>query len=649
MSAKQEMEQGERKLENMRKKENTMTEKEQRKRGWQTLRWVLKEVHSLDRSFTPLMLLHTLVKLGTIYAPILLIAPVLDGLISKNWDKAWLWGLIMVVTTIMVNLLENYLMKVGRISGEKVYGLFATKMYHKPMTLDYPSSQDSEKKRAFQRAFQSMQYEGNLSAFFVSLFAVLGDVLSLLTSISLTVVMLLARPVQGGWLRTLAQPWLALPLAFISIFLVSTLARKSNNELARKERKLHEEHIKVEADIMYLNQQVIFSTKDYALYQLNDMIPMIRTWLGELLDKTSVFFAAWMNVGIRQTINGDVSALVFLLVAWLLAGAKVLTGAVPVAMLVTYANSLIQVSKSWLSINENIMTVVRRIPYYRDIQDYVSLENKFETGSIPVEKRNDNEVLLEMENVSFKYPGSDRWALRNVNVSLDMKKRHAVVGLNGAGKTTFILLLCRLYEPTEGRILLNGVDIRKYDYKEYLRLFSVVFQDFQLFAFPLAENVASAEEFDEARVRKCLTMAGFGERLAELEAEGEGLETDVVSVHGQVKHFSGGEQQKIAIARALYNQGSVMILDEPTAALDPISEADIYAHLNDLIQDKTTVFISHRMSSCRFCSDILVFNEGEVVERGTHDELLGLQGLYRSMWDAQAKYYLEQGHTSLVA
>ena len=299
--------------------------------------------------------------------------------------------------------------------------------------------------------------------------------------------MLLARPVQGGWLRTLAQPWLALPLAFISIFLVSTLARKSNNELARKERKLHEEHIKVEADIMYLNQQVIFSTKDYALYQLNDMIPMIRTWLGELLDKTSVFFAAWMNVGIRQTINGDVSALVFLLVAWLLAGAKVLTGAVPVAMLVTYANSLIQVSKSWLSINENIMTVVRRIPYYRDIQDYVSLENKFETGSIPVEKRNDNEVLLEMENVSFKYPGSDRWALRNVNVSLDMKKRHAVVGLNGAGKTTFILLLCRLYEPTEGRILLNGVDIRKYDYKEYLRLFSVVFQDFQLFAFPLAE------------------------------------------------------------------------------------------------------------------------------------------------------------------
>jgi ATP-binding cassette subfamily B protein len=116
-----------------------------------------------------------------------------------------------------------------------------------------------------------------------------------------------------------------------------------------------------------------------------------------------------------------------------------------------------------------------------------------------------------------------------------------------------------------------------------------------------------------------------------------------------VKHFSGGEQQKIAIARALYNQGSVMILDEPTAALDPISEADIYAHLNDLIQDKTTVFISHRMSSCRFCSDILVFNEGEVVERGTHDELLGLQGLYRSMWDAQAKYYLEQGHSSLVA
>ena len=629
-------------------KVNKASKKDDRKKTWQTLMWVLREVHTLKRSYTPLLLIHTLLNLATIYVPILLIAPVLEGFVSQNWQKAWTWGLTLVGLTIALNLLKDFLARYLKIQGNDLHEAFSAKIHEKPMTLDYPSSQDHDAKNAFQRAFQSMQYEGYFNAFIGQIFSLIGDLLSLITSVSLSAVLLLSAPKTDGWLSVIAQPWLATTVTVGLIVLLSLLTKKSNDQLAIQRKRYHDQHITVEKDLNYIVMQVLLSHGNYALYQVYNMIPMIAAWYKEKSKALTDFLLRANKIIRREIFNKDISGFVFMLMAWFIAGIKVMTNAVPLAMVVTYANSLIQVSKSWLSFSENLATIMRRVPYYQDIQNYMAKENALETGTIPVEKRRDHEVLLTMENVSFKYPGSDTWALRNVNVTLDMKKRHAVVGLNGAGKTTFVLLLCRLFDPTEGRVLLNGVDIRKYDYQEYLRLFSAVFQDFQLFAFSVAENVACDVAYDEARVRACLEMAGFSERLAELEEEGKGLETEVASFTGGVMHFSGGEQQKMAIARALYNQGSVMILDEPTAALDPISEADIYAHLNEIIEEKTTVFISHRMSSCRFCSDIIVFNEGEIVERGEHNSLLAQGGLYAEMWAAQAKYYLEQGHLSLV-
>ena len=629
-------------------KVNKASKKDDRKKTWQTLMWVLREVHTLKRSYTPLLLIHTLLNLATIYVPILLIAPVLEGFVSQNWQKAWTWGLTLVGLTIALNLLKDFLARYLKIQGNDLHEAFSAKIHEKPMTLDYPSSQDHDAKNAFQRAFQSMQYEGYFNAFIGQIFSLIGDLLSLITSVSLSAVLLLSAPKTDGWLSVIAQPWLATTVTVGLIVLLSLLTKKSNDQLAIQRKRYHDQHITVEKDLNYIVMQVLLSHGNYALYQVYNMIPMIAAWYKEKSKALTDFLLRANKIIRREIFNKDISGFVFMLMAWFIAGIKVMTNAVPLAMVVTYANSLIQVSKSWLSFSENLATIMRRVPYYQDIQNYMAKENALETGTIPVEKRRDHEVLLTMENVSFKYPGSDTWALRNVNVTLDMKKRHAVVSLNGAGKTTFVLLLCRLFDPTEGRVLLNGVDIRKYDYQEYLRLFSAVFQDFQLFAFSVAENVACDVAYDEARVRACLDMAGFGERLTELEKEGKGLETEVASFLGGVMHFSGGEQQKMAIARALYNQGSVMILDEPTAALDPISEADIYAHLNEIIEEKTTVFISHRMSSCRFCSDIIVFNEGEIVERGEHNSLLAQGGLYAEMWAAQAKYYLEQGHLSLV-
>ena len=256
------------------------------------------------------------------------------------------------------------------------------------------------------------------------------------------------------------------------------------------------------------------------------------------------------------------------------------------------------------------------------------------------EKRSDRQYEVEFKDVSFKYPSSDLWALRHVNMKFKVGKRLAIVGENGSGKTTFIKLLCRLYDPQEGQILLNGIDIRKYRYDDYMSIFSVVFQDFQLLAQPLGANVAGSMDYDRGRVEKALIDAGFGDRLATME---QGLDTMLykdLSEDGM--EISGGEAQKIAIARALYKDAPFIILDEPTAALDPIAEAEIYEKFDAIAGDKTAIYISHRLSSCKFCDEIAVFHGGAVIQQGTHAQLLADEsGKYHELWMAQAQYYVK--------
>ena len=245
---------------------------------------------------------------------------------------------------------------------------------------------------------------------------------------------------------------------------------------------------------------------------------------------------------------------------------------------------------------------------------------------------------MEFRNVSFRYPGAETWALKNVSMKFQVGRRLAIVGENGSGKTTFIKLLCRLYDPQEGQILLNGIDIRKYDYRDYMDIFSIVFQDFQLISQPLGANVAGSASYDEARVRRALQDAGFGDRL---ETMPDGLNTQLYRDFTEDGvEISGGEAQKIAIARALYKNAPFIILDEPTAALDPIAEAEIYSKFNEISGDRTAIYISHRLSSCKFCDEIAVFHEGRIVQRGSHDELAADEGgKYHELWQAQAQYY----------
>ena len=320
---------------------------------------------------------------------------------------------------------------------------------------------------------------------------------------------------------------------------------------------------------------------------------------------------------------------------------KAWAGAFDVGSVTQYVGAVTAMAESIFELTGQFGLLRTNAGYLDTTFEFLDSPNAMYQGSLTTEKRSDRQYEVEFRNVSFRYPGSELWALKNVSMKFKVGRRLAIVGENGSGKTTFIKLLCRLYDPQEGQILLNGIDIRKYDYRDYMNIFSVVFQDFQLLSQPLGANVAGSALYDEAKVRRALLDAGFGDRL---ETMPQGLGTQLYKDFTEDGvEISGGEAQKIAIARALYKDAPFIILDEPTAALDPMAEAEIYGKFNEITGDRTAIYISHRLSSCKFCDEIAVFHEGRIVQRGSHEELLAQRdGKYRELWTAQAQYYTKE-------
>lgn len=317
---------------------------------------------------------------------------------------------------------------------------------------------------------------------------------------------------------------------------------------------------------------------------------------------------------------------------------KAWAGAFGVGQIAQYVGAITSLAGGVSELLRSLAILRTNTVYLRTVFEFLDLTNDMYQGSLTTEKRSDREYDVEFRHVSFRYPGSGNWALKDVNLKFKVGERLAVVGPNGSGKTTMIKLLCRMYDPTEGEILLNGINIRKYDYDQYLAIFSVVFQDFQLLSQPLGENVAGAMEYDRKRARNALETAGLAGRLESLP---QGLDTYLYrDFDTSGVEVSGGEAQKIAIARALYKDAPFIVLDEPTAALDPIAEAEVYAGFDTLIEDRTAIYISHRLSSCKFCDRIAVFENGSIVQSGTHEGLLAeAGGTYERLWEAQAQYY----------
>lgn len=326
-----------------------------------------------------------------------------------------------------------------------------------------------------------------------------------------------------------------------------------------------------------------------------------------------------------------------LLIMYGFAAVRMVSGILTVGEMVSFVIYFSRIRQDITNVTNGFGNIFIDTEFVQYVYDFLDIPDEKYQGTIPTEKRDDDEYEFEFCHVYFKYPNSEQYVLKDVNLKWRIGEKMALVGKNGCGKSTLVKLLCRLYDPTEGIITLNGIDIKKYKYEDYMALFSVVFQDSELFSFSVAENVAADTEYDSELVRDCVVRAGLGERLSQME---NGIETCLYKQfdeHGV--EISGGEAQKLCLARAIYKSAPFIILDEPTASLDPISEHDIYTKFNGIVGTKTAVYISHRLSSCRFCDEITVMEDGAIAERGSHDSLIAKGGVYRALWEAQAEYY----------
>lgn len=279
---------------------------------------------------------------------------------------------------------------------------------------------------------------------------------------------------------------------------------------------------------------------------------------------------------------------------------------------------------------------------YRKFMDYPNAEYDNSLGE-KIEELDFDSYEFIFENVSFKYPGQERYALDNINIKVKSGERLAVVGMNGAGKTTFIKLMLRLYEPTSGRILLNGIDVRRFNRKKYFQIFAPAFQDVECFAMPIKQNVSmrKTEDTDDKLVAECIEKSGLEKKIRDLN---NGIDTEMLKMlYSDGIDLSGGEKQKLTLARALYKSANVVILDEPTAALDALAEDRTYRQFDEMIKGRTAIYISHRLASTRFCDNIAIFESGHIVGMGTHDELMEENETYKQMFEMQAQYYKEDG------
>lgn len=385
----------------------------------------------------------------------------------------------------------------------------------------------------------------------------------------------------------------------------------------------------------FLNMFSDYNTgKEIRIYKEQDLIKHTAT--DKLLtDGEKILKKASANTARQSSFVAILGALVGFGI-YLFIGVKGLYGLFGIGSLVLYCGAFMQIIGGIMKMAVTFGKTAEMVPLVNYYFEIVNTENEMTYGNKTLDLSNG--FNIEFKNVSFKYPGTENYALQNVNLSIKNGEHLAVVGRNGSGKTTFIKLMCRLYDVTDGEVLINGVNIMEYTKESIINLYSVVFQDFKIFSVSLKDNICAGSTLDNNKLYSCLESANIADRTRKMpEKENTYLYKDLDKSGVEI---SGGEAQKLALARALYKDAPVVVLDEPTAALDPIAENEIYSRFNSFVENKTAIYISHRLSSCVFCDKVAVFDKSRLVESGTHKELLSADGKYFELWNAQAKYYV---------
>lgn len=624
----------------------------------------VREIHRIRPYLLLLLLGKAVVSALFPFINIYMTAVVVDGIVRKESFRRLLIYVILTVVlnavcTLIVNGL-NYFAGTAQSEFEQRYNM---RLADKAMKMDFADVENPETFNKRQKIIEMRTVNGGgLWKLLTTLPDFIGRIVTIAVSLSLTFHLFF---MHGGGTNTLYRI-VCSPLGsgIVMALMLGSVAvsMHTNAGLTKKIYTIMEGIIPFNRMFGYYQDNYFSSYhagKDIRLYNQKGMIQ------GELASSFTEAMDTLEQLGktqFRFKSLGTLAAAVSNIAVYLFVGLRAMAGLCSVGQIVLYINSINQ----FIGGIGGFMTQLVELRTNGEALDayfaYMEIPSHRSGGHTKIAKDTNpaqgkkiavipagagtanakdtgGELLIEFRDVTFRYPGTARDVIRHVSFTVPFGKRTAIVGMNGSGKTTMIKLLCRLYEPQEGEILLGGVDIRDYDLEVYTRMFGVVFQEYRLLSFGLGQNIAADVDFDWKRAEQALKTAGFSDRLAKMP---QGLETALYKDfdEGGVE-LSGGEAQKIAIARALYRDAPFIILDEPTAALDPIAEAGIYADFARMVRNRTAIYISHRLSSCRFCDNILVFDDGRLIQEGTHEELVAdRKSKYYELWQAQAQYYV---------
>ena len=541
-----------------------------------------------------------------------------DADVAFHLIKVIIFALATVFLHFFANILGGLTYRIRDVCNEWFEEYFQVKVNEQVMSLDFEQTENPEVLNQMNKAKEGISwYSGNVCG-------ILDQIQRILTSIIIlfTVIVLI----------TSKSP-LILPIQIVSMKFLFFFSKKI--------RQIEIESFKGLAKTNRIFGYMFFQLSDFQYgkdIRMYNSAPLFTKRSGDhLLEQEKIWTKQAEGTQKQQMSMNFVTACASFL-SYFYVGFKTVKKSISLgdfSMCISACNTL---TTCWTNIVNAYQEILKRVSYANEYLTFMNYPCEISKGTKDVDFSKNHEI--EFKHVYFKYPRSEKFILKDINLKITSGQHLAVVGLNGAGKTTFIKLLCRLYDVTDGEILIDGINIKEYKDDEYRKLFAIVFQDFKLFRFTVRENVTfSSDTKNDEKLFEVLKQSGLANDVENLPKKADTWMWKIFDKKGV--EFSGGQQQKLAIARALYKDSPIVILDEPTAALDPIAEADIYNRFNTtLAGGKTAVYISHRLSSCKFCDKIAVFSEGTIKEYGNHDELMKLKnGVYQQMFTTQAKQY----------
>lgn len=594
---------------------------------FKVMTFIIKNAVKLSKALLPSSIVLILITAISPFVNILFPKYIIDELVGAQRIHIIIY---LISAAISLNLLfgvvntalKNYLQMVN----EKIYMEFNIMIGKKAMEMDYEYVEDPEILDLKTKAAEGFNYYGGVWGLSNEAIRIVSGLITL-----------------SGLFYIILQVNFLVMLALLAIVAISTYY---SDRLQKVVYSFWDRLRTYNRKYRYINSIMldIKYGKDIRLYDMSEMIlEKNRGYVNE----TYAAYKKQTDLEYKSMMGKGVVGQIQMLIVYAYLTYKVFVEYMGLGSFTMFASAANSFVNTMTELTNGIISIRRACQYTRSFMDFLLLPDIKKRGNLQAKQEAAYE--LEFKNVSFKYPKTEHMVLKNINLKIKSNEKLSVVGLNGAGKTTLIKLMIRLYDPTEGNILLNGTDIKELDYEEYLKLFSVVFQDFYLLAASIKENIVlddfckralgTSTDSDESAVMESIIKAGLGSKINKLD---QGIDTELYRVfHKDGIELSGGEAQKLALARAVYKNAPIIVLDEPTAALDPVAEYEIYRHFDELIENKTTIYVSHRMSSCRFCDAVAVFNDGNLEQYGAHEVLMkDIDGLYYKLFSAQAQYYI---------